>query len=94
MESLTHSLSRVFAESVYARAICSKRRLYARAVSSQLKDKNASVLPYDEVDADDADRLLRLAAMQKGGLGQHPHVATALREEAVAADFTLTLCKY
>lgn len=57
-------------------------------------DKKTSVLPYDEVDADDADWLLRLAAVQKGCLGQHPNEAATLREEAVAADFALALGKY
>lgn len=75
------------------RARRSKRRSSCGFVARQ-RDKKASVLPYDEVDADDADRLLRLATVQKGGLGQHPHVAAALREEAVAADFALTLGEY
>jgi hypothetical protein len=81
------TLARIFAER-------SKRRSLVRFRRAAKRDKKTSVLPYDEVDADDADRLLRLAAVQKGSLGQHPDEAAALREEAVAADFALTLGKY
>ena len=48
-------------------------------------------LPHNEIDADNAVRLLAiLAAVDKCSLGQNPHIAAILGQEAVYSGLTLS----
>ena len=53
-----------------------------------------NLLPYDEIDADDAVRFLSLVSVNHGGLSENPHVSSAFRQKPVPSGFRLPFRKY